>query len=205
MDFKEDAYFLQGEINAKRVKNIFKTIINNDLELQLLDYYHAEVMYQVIDRNRDYLSKWFPWVKNTKKTEHTRAFIESELQRFANNNGFSTGIFYKSQYIGNISFHEINWNTKMTSIGYWLSAEHQGKGIMTACCQILLNHGFGILGLNRIEIRARTDNDKSRAIPIRLGFKEEGILRQVDFNNDRYYDHVVYGLLKDEWKDLSWD
>jgi len=205
LDFKEDAYFLQGEINAKRVKNIFKTIINNDLELQLLDYYHAEVMYQVIDRNRDYLSKWFPWVKNTKKTEHTRAFIESELQRFANNNGFSTGIFYKSQYIGNISFHEINWNTKMTSIGYWLSAEHQGKGIMTACCQILLNHGFGILGLNRIEIRARTDNDKSRAIPIRLGFKEEGILRQVDFNNDRYYDHVVYGLLKDEWKDLSWD
>jgi ribosomal-protein-serine acetyltransferase len=53
-----------------------------------------------------------------------------------------------------------------------------------------------------IEIRARTDNEKSRAIPIRLGFKEEGILRQVDYNNDHYYDHVVYGLLKNEWKEF---
>jgi ribosomal-protein-serine acetyltransferase len=55
------------------------------------------------------------------------------------------------------------------------------------------------LGLNKIEIRARTDNEKSRAIPIRLGFKEESILRQVLYHNDRYYDHVVYGILKDEW------
>jgi ribosomal-protein-serine acetyltransferase len=186
------------------VKNIFKYIINNKLELRLLDFYHAETIYQVIERNREYLSKWFPWVKNTLNAEHTRAFIEFELRRFANNNGFSTGIFHEDNYIGNISIHDINWNTKMTSIGYWISAEYQGQGIMTTCCQALLNHGFGILGLNRIEIRARTDNEKSRAIPIRLGFMEEGILRQVDFNNDRYYDHVVYGLLKDEWKEFSW-
>jgi ribosomal-protein-serine acetyltransferase len=57
----------------------------------------------------------------------------------------------------------------MTSVGYWMSADYQGRGIMTDCCKALLNYGFGALGLNRIEIRARTDNVKSRAIPIRLG------------------------------------
>jgi len=179
-------------------------MINEKLQLRLLDFYHAEVIYQVIVKNRDYLSKWFPWVNNTNNSDDIKVFIEAELRRFANNNGFSTGIFYEGKYIGNISIHDINWHTKMTSIGYWVSAEYQGRGIMTASCQTLLNHGFGTMGLNRIEIRARTDNEKSRAIPVRLGFKEEGILRQVDFNNDQYHDHVVYGLLKDEWKQFTW-
>jgi ribosomal-protein-serine acetyltransferase len=169
----------------KKVKIIFKHIINNKLELRLLETYHADTIYQVIEQNREYLSEWFPWVKNTLNAEHSKAFIEFELRRFANNNGFSAGIFYNDQYVGNISIHEINWNAKMTSLGYWLSAEHQGIGIMTTCCREKLTYGFEILGLNKIEIRARTDNEKSRAIPVRLGFKEEGILRQVEFNNNR--------------------
>jgi ribosomal-protein-serine acetyltransferase len=184
------------------VKIIFKHIINDKLEIRLLEPCHAEVIYQVIEKNREYLSEWFPWVKNTINAENTQAFIESELRRFADNNGFSTGIFYEDKYIGNISLHAINWNTNMTSIGYWISSEYQDLGIMTTCCRELLKYGFEILGLNKIEIRARTDNEKSRAIPIRLGFKEEGILRQVDYNNDRYYDHVVYGMLKNEWKEF---
>lgn len=190
--------------SIKRVNNIFKNTIGENLDLRLLEFSHAEAMYQTIENNRDYLSKWFPWVENSRSPEDSKNFIVSELQRFAKNNGFSAGIFYEGNYIGSISFHDINWNAKMTSIGYWISSEYQGRGIMTSCCRTLLNYGFGTLGLNRIEIRARTDNAKSRAIPIRLGFKEEGILRQVDFNHDRYYDHVVYGLLRDEWTELTW-
>ncbi|KIL36333.1 alanine acetyltransferase [Cohnella kolymensis] len=179
---------------------MFKHIINEKLELRLLEARHAEAVYEVIEMNRGYLSEWFPWVPNTKNAEHTKTFIENELRRFAHNNGVSTGIFYENKYIGNISIHEINWNSKLSSIGYWISSEYQGLGIVTTCCRELLNYAFETLGLNKIEIRARTDNVRSSAIPIRLGFKQEGILRQVDYNNDRYYDHVVYGLLKDEWR-----
>ncbi|WP_276357953.1 GNAT family N-acetyltransferase [Cohnella caldifontis] len=186
------------------MNDIFNHVINDQVDLRLLECRHADDLCCVIESNREYLSKWFPWVTNSKTPEDSRAFIESELQRFAKNNGFSAGIFHADQFIGNISFHEINWTTKMTSIGYWISAEYQGRGIMTACCQALLNYGFAELGLNRIEIRARTDNEKSKAIPIRLGFKQEGILRQVDLNHGHYYDHVVFGLLKDEWKVLPW-
>ncbi|MNP72990.1 putative ribosomal N-acetyltransferase YdaF [compost metagenome] len=71
---------------------------------------------------------------------------------------------------------------------------------MTSCCRALIHHGFGAMGLNKIEIRARTDNARSRAIPLKLGFQEEGILRNVSYYNDQYYDHVVYGLLRNEWK-----
>ena len=54
-------------------------------------------------------------------------------------------------------------------------------------------------GVNRIEIRVRPDNVLSRAIPERLGFTQEGILRQKVRDADGWSDLVVYALLKGEW------
>ncbi|WP_425464247.1 GNAT family N-acetyltransferase [Paenibacillus zeisoli] len=42
-------------------------------------------------------------------------------------------------------------------------------------------------------------NQKSRSIPVRLGFTEEGVIRQAELNGNRYIDHVVYGILASEW------
>ncbi|WP_166242983.1 GNAT family N-acetyltransferase [Paenibacillus turpanensis] len=105
----------------------------------------------------------------------------------------------RKDHAGNISIHEIDWDARLSSIGYWLSNKYQGKGIVTICCKELLRHAFDTLDLNKMEIRARTDNEKSRAIPLRLGFREEGILRKVEKRGNQFFDHVVYGLLKDEW------
>ena len=83
-------------------------------------------------------------------------------------------------------------------IGYWLRADRGGRGIMTACCRVLVAHGFERLALNRIVIAAATENTKSRAIPERLGFRFEGVLRQPEWLYDRFVDHAVYSLLRSE-------
>jgi ribosomal-protein-serine acetyltransferase len=51
-----------------------------------------------------------------------------------------------------------------------------------------------------VEIQCGEDNHKSRAIPERLGFQQEGIIRDGEFLYDHFHDVVVYGLLKKEWK-----
>jgi ribosomal-protein-serine acetyltransferase len=66
---------------------------------------------------------------------------------------------------------------------------------MTDSVKSMIKYLFKVLGLNRIEIRACTENLKSRAIPERLGFKHEGTIRQAELNKERYLDHEVYGLL----------
>ncbi len=70
---------------------------------------------------------------------------------------------------------------------------------MTAASQALVSHAFDHAQLNRVEIRCATGNDKSRAIPVRLGFREEGLLRDAEWLYDHFVDHIVYAMLSRDW------
>jgi ribosomal-protein-serine acetyltransferase len=69
---------------------------------------------------------------------------------------------------------------------------------MTRAVQAVTDYAFDDLDLNRLEIQAGTANAKSRAIPERLGFRQEGVLRDYERVGDRYLDIVVYSLLARE-------
>ena len=74
---------------------------------------------------------------------------------------------------------------------------------MTRAVRALVNHALVDEDLHRVEIRAAPDNVRSRAIPERLGFREEGLLRVSERIGDRYLDSVVYGMLAPEWAALA--
>jgi ribosomal-protein-serine acetyltransferase len=64
----------------------------------------------------------------------------------------------------------------------------------------LVDHAFAGWGLNRVEIRAALENARSRAIPERLGFKKEGVLREAERLGERFVDHALYAVLASEWE-----
>ncbi|SDX13361.1 GNAT family N-acetyltransferase [Paenibacillus sp. CF384] len=179
---------------------MFSYSINADLKLHILQIHHADEIYAAIQKNREHIGEFLPWALTTTSVDEVKLYIEYELKRFAGNNGVSCGIFYQDRYIGNISVQDINWKHRKTSIGYWLCADYQGKGFMTEACRTIIRHIFQELELNRIEIRVREDNARSKAVPLRLGFLQEGIIRAAEYNKGHYHDHLVYGLLKSEWK-----
>lgn len=72
---------------------------------------------------------------------------------------------------------------------------------MTRVAKALTDYAFTELQLNKIEIRAAVGNKKSRSIPERLGFVNEGCIRRAEWLYDHYVDHVVYGVLADEWNE----
>ena len=104
---------------------------------------------------------------------------------------------------GVIGLEPIDSAHRTASIGYWLGAGQQGRGTMTRAVQALVEHAVSVLELNRIEIRAAVGNARSRAIPQRLGFREEGTLRQAERVGDAYLDIVVYSLLASEHTVIS--
>jgi len=78
---------------------------------------------------------------------------------------------------------------------------HQGRGLVPHATAALLTRAFRVDGLNRVEIRCAEGNHRSRAVPRRLGFQEEGLLRDAEWLYDHFVDHVVYGMLAADWSE----
>jgi ribosomal-protein-serine acetyltransferase len=178
---------------------MFRYNAGNDIELGLFDDRHTEALFALTDQNRAYLRPWLPWVDTTLTRDDTRAFIQGGLYQNAANNGFQAGVWFKGELAGAIGFLYFNWQHRKTEIGYWLGESFQGGGVMTSACAALIDYAFLERGLNRVEIHCAVGNIKSRAIPQRLGFTEEGIVRQAEWLHDYFADHVLYGLLASEW------
>ena len=179
---------------------MFRWSLGDDLELRLLEDRHAEELFALTDANRAHLREWLPWIDFTVTPADTLNFIKSGLQQFADNNGFQAGIWFNGALAGVIGYHYISWTNRKTELGYWLGAAFQGQGLMTRSCRALVNHAFDELGLNRVEIRCAPDNTRSRAIPERLGFTQEGVVRHAERRHDRFGDLVIYGVLANEWR-----
>ena len=171
----------------------------NDLHLELLEPRHAEPLFQVVDVNRAHLRVWLPWLDVNTSAADTLAFIRRTQKQAGENNGFQAVISYRGEIAGLVGHVRIDWQNRSTALGYWLAEAMQGRGIMTRACDAFLRHAFEKLNLNRVEIRAATENTRSRAVPERLGFKLEGVVREAEWLYDHFVDHAVYGLLQQDW------
>jgi ribosomal-protein-serine acetyltransferase len=168
--------------------------------LRQLEDADAEELFTLIDTNRAHLANWMPFVSQTNTVADSLAFIRAARRQAEENRGVQLAIIRDGRIIGVAGFHGIDWMRRSTSIGYWLAAAQQGGGTMTAAVTTMLDHAFGTWDLSRVEIRAGVANRRSRAIPERLGFREEGVLRAAERIGTRVIDHAVYVMTARDWR-----
>lgn len=178
---------------------MFTLKVDHEIELQLFQLHHSEELFHLVDMNRDHLRKWLPWVDSMTSPLQYHSIIPMWLKQFADNTGVHTGIRYRGQLVGTIGFHQMDWNNSQTSMGYFLSKHAQGYGIITKSVTALINYALFELGLNRIEIRCGEHNLKSRAVPERLGFTKEGIVRDGERLQQIFHNLIVYSMLSSDW------
>jgi len=178
----------------------FVVDLGDDRALRPLEDADAEELFAVIEANRAHLAAWMPFVGQTRGVADSLAFVRAARRQYEENRGMQLAVLQGERIIGVAGFHAIDWTRKSTSIGYWLAAERQGAGTMTAAVCALLDHAFDGWQLGRVEIRAGVLNARSRAIPERLGFREEGVLRSAERIGTRVIDHVVYVMTAREWR-----
>ena len=138
-------------------------------------------------------------MENTREQDDQRGFIRRVRKNFVNRTSLETGIWVDGRRTGTIAFHTANWEKRSTQIGYWISADAQGQGLITRCCTALLDYAFNKGDFDKVEIHVARENRKSRAIPERLGFEEERIEEKTEWLYDSFVDHVVYGMAADNW------
>ena len=169
--------------------------LGDGIEVRFLEPGDAEDVFAVVEANRDRLRPWMPWVDATAGPADTRAFIEGDR---ASDGMDALGIYVEGRYVGGIGMRP-DLPHGDAEIGYWIGAVHERRGLVTRACRALIDRAFGNLGLHRVTIRVAPDNARSRAIPERLGFREEGVMREAGKSALGYHDLVVYGLLDREW------
>jgi ribosomal-protein-serine acetyltransferase len=170
-------------------------------EIRPIQESNTEELFSLVDRNRQYLRGWLPWLDGNTSLADSQAFIHLSKEQHISNRGFQAGAWYKGELAGIIGYHPIDWQNRIVMIGYWLGQEYQGKGIMSAACRSLTSYAFDEYNLNRVEIKCATGNAKSCAIPERLGFTKEGIIREGEWLYDHFVDLVIYSMLARQWKD----
>lgn len=175
-----------------------KLTIDDHQFLERLNLTHVEAIFNAIDQNRKFLRKWLPFVDFTHKIIDTERFVRSILEKSSANRDEVYVIWYKHEFAGLIGFKDIDHINDKIEIGYWLIQKLTGKGIATAAVRKMVNLAFRNMDMNRIQIRCGVGNEKSSAIPRRLGFSLEGIERSGERHDRSFIDLEVFSLLKRE-------
>lgn len=179
---------------------VLRYTIDDDLELRPVEKQYAQVIFAGCDNNREHIGAWLTWIDDTNTVEDTLGFIEASMKQYGNNDGFQAGIWHKGRFVGMIGYLFWNFDIKQTEIGYWLSKDATGHGIITRSTRVLVDYAFDTLGLNRIVIRCAVDNEKSANVAKRLGFTHEGIQRDIIKLRNGYTGAHIYSMLAKEWQ-----
>jgi RimJ/RimL family protein N-acetyltransferase len=120
----------------------------------------------------------------------------------AGNAGDSTT---SDQIVGSTRFYEIRPEDRAAAIGYtWLAKSAQRTRVNTESKLLLLTHAFEDWHCNRVELITDVLNEQSRTAILRLGARQEGILRKhLILPNGRIRDSVIFSILNDEWPEVK--
>lgn len=172
----------------------FPIVVDTDISLDLLHLQDTKDLFELVEQNRAYLRAWLPWLDTVHSLQDQERFIQNTHQQWAAKQALSLGIWHQQQLVGVTSFRVFDWKNHIAEIGYWLDAAHQDQGIVTRACQAMIDIAFHTLGLKSVMILCATGNQKSQAIPLRLGFVWQKTIPNNQWLYDHYIDSNVYLL-----------
>jgi ribosomal-protein-serine acetyltransferase len=173
--------------------------VDENLSLHLARHELAEDIFQAIDDNRAFLRQWLPWVDGTRTVEDTKTFIRESMQHNSDGSRLTLFIVSNGRIAGSLGVVHFNKDHRRCEIGYWLREDLQGQGIMTRSLAVFAAFLFQKKKMNRLEVLVIPGNDRSRSVPLRLGFLSDGVLRKALQMYGSFHDVEVFSLLKEDW------
>lgn len=136
-------------------------------------------VFEAINASIEELKPWLPFAHIEQTEEDVEVNIREAHLKFLKREDLRLLVFLKDtgELIASSGLHRIDWDIPKFEIGYWIDTRYTGKGYITEAVQGITDFARKELKARRIEIRCDTRNKKSAAIPERLGFTLEGILR----------------------------
>lgn len=177
--------------------NTFPKLETERLDLIEIQQAHLNDYYKIFNDER--VTKYYNIIPFKEEGE-AQKYIDWFKARFAEGLGIRWGIALKGEknIIGTVGFNNFQKNHK-ANIGYDLRIEHWNKGYITEVLSETIKFGFTQLEVNRIEAEVMQGNIASEKVLTKLGFTNEGVLRDWMYWNNEHYDMSIYSLLKKDF------
>lgn len=169
-----------------------------EVTLRPLQEADAPHLYELVDRNREALSK-FPWVTNTRSAADSQAFIRTVNELEQTNGAPARAICTTEGMVGVGALHTIDWARRSSILGYWIDGRQAGRGYTTEAARQLVDEGFGRLGLDELRVTACTENTASLRVAQKLGFTLLHITDTPTWQCDSPVETAIYTLYADQW------
>lgn len=183
--------------------SLFPVLETDRLILRRLEKYDAPNMFSYF--SKDEVTEYYDLESFTSEIQASE-LIERFITRYEEKKQIRWAITLKEsdELIGTCGFHAIEPEHWKAEIGYELHPSFWGKGIMTEAVSTVIQYGFNVMSLNRIEAFYDPRNISSARVLEKCGFEYEGILKKRYFEKGQFVDAAIAGILKENYLKSSY-
>jgi ribosomal-protein-serine acetyltransferase len=163
-------------------------------------------LFAAIDEDRGHLRRWLPWVDAHKTSIDSEVYARKAHAWWILREDLPVAVETKDgQVLGGSGLHRFDWAVRSFEIGYWVRKTAEGRGLISEAVRLEAAVAFERLDANRVEIRCDPANERSAAVPRRLGFALEARPSQSTLAVDgAVRDALIFGLTKETFRRCDW-
>ena len=199
---------------------MFTLSVDNEISVRTFHPDDAEKLFKLLEQNRSRLHLWIGPSSLPETAQATRIYtIEcyfgsldpltaidtpyiDEVRPYfpPSDPPMELGIWFCGVLVGELSLSILEDSHSAAEFGYWIDAEHEGKGIITHCVSALMDYAIDNMKVERFVIGCALNNPRSRAVPERLAYSLQATIPNGEVVGEFIYDRVVYGIRSTEWR-----
>lgn len=175
------------------LRPIFEELANEQVIVRPYAPSDASDLFTAVVESRDHLLPWLPFAVKYKSIEDARDVINRMSAAWLLREDFNAGLWdaKTGRFVGACGLHPRDWTVPVFEIGYWARSDMTGRGYISQAVHLLTDYAFAAYGARRVFIQCDARNERSAAVPRRLGFQHEATMR----NAAIAYDGVLRSTL----------
>jgi [ribosomal protein S5]-alanine N-acetyltransferase len=180
----------------------FPKLETERLILRQVDYGDVEQLYGMLS---DAEVAKFDYFYPVASKEEVMKFIERYKRELDENEEITWGIILKetNKLIGTCCLGDFDEGARRAEVGYDITQSEWGRGYATEALGVVIDFGFNVMNLNRIEATITPGNNASVRVLRKLNFTQEGIVRERDLIKGKLEDGIIMSILKREYTGVN--
>lgn len=161
----------------------------------------AKAWAEVRGRNAEWLRQWeaTPPPPGPSFTMSFRHLVRHYATQGRKDEALPWAVTYEGRLAGQLNVSNVIWGSaRMATVGYWVDGALAGRGIIPTALALAADHCFFTVGLHRLEVNIRPENQASLRVVEKLGFREEGSRERLLHIDGEWRDHRSFALTVDE-------